>query len=1501
MYDRELSSCGVGFVASLKSEATYENLALGLKALVNLEHRGGSSPDGSYGDGAGVMTDIPYDLLGVAKGDAVANLFLPTDATSRIRSLQIFEETFRSQGLEVYQYREVPFVESVLPPILQANRPGFLMAYIRRPSQCSSRHAFERMLYSAKQLTRSRLRQAGILKQFFFTSLSAATVVYKALVPSKKLAEFYPDLVDQKFKTRFVVFHRRFSTNTATAWDTAQPFRIVGHNGEINTISGNRNWAYARERALGLNQDELLTHIGISDSGSVNEMIEALMFRSSIPHPEDILAILMPPAGNNDPFYRFWGRGMEAWDGPALFTFSDGRAVGARLDRSGFRPCRWATTATHFFLSSEAGSFEIPESEIQGKGSLLGGASVRVDLKTGDFHFRDASQSRENRDATFDPRLKKLEYLEPPETYLPKPDRLGVFSYSEEDLKKTLQPMIAEGKEGMGSMGDTARLAVFSSETRSLFDYFFQHFAQVTNPPLDYVREALVTDLTVFLGRRPNIFEPKELIPQKIGIELPGPVLSLGQMEFLKSLSTQSGFEGPWPGSVVFDITFSRSEGIDGLRRRIEEMKQEAALAIKKRVSLFILSDRRADFDRPPIPSVLALSAMVQGLNQGGMRLRTALVVDSGEVRSSHDVAVLVGFGAAAVCPYVPLELARFGHSALTFADTDCATVREQRCIRALETGLLRIMAKMGISAVRSYQSAELFTLLGLGQDIHREFFSKHRSLIGGLTLEEIVHNVLRNCSASPLSTLKGPSQLLHNYLYKEHPKQGGGEAHSMTLARSKLVHRAVRAEGDEAKTHYRAYRESGDKASPITLRHLLRPKIGGQLPLDEVEPAEDILKTFGAGAMSFGAISAESQRDLILAMRQIGGRSNSGEGGENPYYYTDGITATTKQIASGRFGVTAEYLVSGQELQIKICQGAKPGEGGQLMAAKVSAEIARARHSDQNVDLISPPPMHDIYSIEDLKQLIYELRQLKSDCQVSVKLVSGENIGTIAVGVAKAGADIIHISGHDGGTGAASLGSMKHAGLPWELGLIEVHRALVSQGLRKNLILRVDGGLATGKDVVLAGIMGADQFDFGKLLLVAEGCIMARVCEKNTCPTGIATHDPNFKRLYRGTPEQVASLLRHIADDIREHLASIGIGALSELPGRSDLLEADPNFAELIRDRGLNLDLFLAPPAPQSASLANPYVEPVSDLNARVLNDVVTAPKDRQVALNYYIQPSDRAVPATLQGRLAEAACSRVASDLPDINQIRFFFRGSAGQGFGVFLTPGMRVRLTGEANDSVGKSMSGGRLVLVPSPDSRYQPECNTILGNCALYGATGGVLYARGLAGNRFAVRNSGATAVVEGVGMHGCEYMTRGTVLILGAAGMNLGAGMTGGTLYIRREQAASLHRDYVSIVDWTPQEEHAVRALLMDYAAETSSVTAQWLLDAGRITTELVRVVPLNVARTAETRTVTPRPTIGQANAGAFWIPDEEGGIPSPERASSGATPAIQLSSKDSPC
>lgn len=1408
------------------------------------------------------MTDIPFELFGYDPGSvAVATLFMPTKPDRLRLALQVFEETFRFMGMEILGYRDVPVNLDVLGTEARRSLPTITHAFIKRPAYCRTNESFNKLLYAAKQTTRTKERARGIVKEFFFTSFSTTTIVYKGLVKSEDLDGFYLDLQNPAFKTRFALFHRRFSTNTRTSWDKAQPFRLIGHNGEINTIAGNRSWSYAREQSLGVPADELLTHDGISDSGSLNEMVEALKYRSSIPRVEDILAIMMPPADQNNSFYKFWSRAMEPWDGPAFITYSDGETIGARLDRNGFRPCRWAMTDEHFYLCSEAGSFAIDDSKVTGKGSLHAGSGVAVDLATGAVHFEDPSKSRENFDVKFDPRLEKMHVI-PHVNEAQSLDKKHLFRYTEEDLEKILIPMILDGKEAIGSMGDTARPAILSSEARSFFDFFYQDFAQVTNPPLDYLREAMVTDLVTHVGKRPNIFAPKELIPPAPAIELSSPVLSLGQMAYFELLPDTSVSSSNLVKAVI-PMTFNRRHGPVGFRAALSKAGKEAVAAVQAGANVLILSDRHADFDSAPLPSLLVLRSVVNALNGEGISLSASIIVNTGEVRRTHDVAALIGFGATAVCPYLALELARF--DSMPELSGLLPEVKEKNLIRALESGLLKTMSKMGISVVRSYQGSQLFTAIGLGRELLGEYFPRLSSPIGGFNLELLANEIV---SYTESVEARGPAAPLPNtHQFKEHNK-GVGERHSMTNIRSRMIHKIVRDKNVALTSPelYAEYLRVWREASPTSIRHLLVIESSpNPLPMQDVQPVDEVLSTFGSGAMSFGAISAEAQRDIIHAMRIINGRSNSGEGGENPYYFIDGTTASIKQIASGRFGVTAEYLVSAKEFQIKIAQGAKPGEGGQLMGVKVTPEIARARHSNQNVDLISPPPLHDIYSIEDLKELIYELKQFSPDAKVSVKLVAGANIGTIALGVAKAGADVIHISGHDGGTGAATLSSMKHAGLPWELGLVEVHQALIANDLRDTVILRVDGGLQTGEDIAVAAILGAEQFDFGKLLLVAEGCVMARICEKNTCPAGIATHDPKFKAKYKGSVEAIVTLLTTLAEDVRMQLSRLGVASLDKLLGRNDLLSINPRHEEFVAGRKIDLSPLLDGPIYERRITGSVFSEPTNVLNATLVDAYLQSRASGQgLEHSMEITSGDRAAMATLAATLArEVSTARFqvfansSPNPPDTFGMTFasglkqkiHFSGSAGQGFGVFLVEGMDVTLIGEANDSLGKGMSGGSIVVRPPPATHFEPGDNSIIGNCALYGATGGTLFVHGIAGDRFAVRNSGATAVIEGACLHACEYMTNGVVVILGRVSHNVGAGMTGGTVYLLQANDAFVNKSYITPCELGNDDERELRELLTRYHEATGSDRALKCLESKTgLAASFSKYVPVAVAR-----------------------------------------------------
>jgi glutamate synthase domain-containing protein 2/glutamate synthase domain-containing protein 1/glutamate synthase domain-containing protein 3 len=1419
----EKDGCGVGFLVSLKNESTHEILEQGIHALECMEHRGGVGPD-NIGDGAGIMTSIPFELFNREPDTfAVAFLFIPQDLKKQKQSLQVFEETFWQYGLKVVEYREVPIDTSVISTHSLKIMPKIIQAIIIRPDHCRTLYSFERLLYHARQTTRSKEKENGIY-EFFFSSLSPRNIIYKALCRSEDLSRFYLDLKNKSYKTNFSLFHRRFSTNTVSTWDKTQPFRLIAHNGEINTIEGNRAWAITREKDLGLKADELVTHEGVSDSGGLNEIAEGLRYRSSIPKLAETMAILIPPANTDSNYYKFWSRGMEPWDGPAMVSFSDGKYIGARLDRNGFRPCRWQRTDNHFYLSSEAGVFKVDPETILAKGALSSGESVTINVLSGSINFLDPKNFLENKNANFDPQTILLGYLPPRPVEEDILAKQKIFNFSKDEVDKIIIPMTIESKEPLSSMGDTACLPFLSHETRSIYDFFYQDFAQVTNPPIDYIREKIVTDMRVFLGRKPNIFEAKEFIPLKSCLELDGPVLSLGQMDYLHSLAENSTNQDI--RSCKIDITFPKDCNLKGFLDRLSEIREEAIMALKKGFSLIILSDRLASKERLPIPSILAMTYLNIGLNNTGRRLRVSLIMEVGDVRNPHQMACLLSYGASAICPYMAIETALTSKEPKLNELFDEA--REKQLLRAMKEGVLRVMSKRGISVFRSYQGSKLFTPVGLGQDVLDTFFKGKKSILGGYSLETLLELVKKSSHFEE-------GDLPNLFIYREQAAMKSGESHTLTSLRARAIHQLLNEESlEKSFDHFKSFsKELSEK--PLLIRHLLAPKkISGPLKLDKVQPIEEILTTFGSGAMSFGAISAEAQRDLIIAFREIKGRSNSGEGGENPFYETEGIVASIKQIASGRFGVTAEYLVNGQEVQIKIAQGAKPGEGGQLMGVKVTEEIAKARFTSPGVDLISPAPQHDIYSIEDLKELIYEIKELYPKLKVSVKLVAGDNIGAISVGVAKTAADIIQISGGDGGTGAASILSMKHAGLPLEIGLLEVHRALVESGMRNRIILRADGGFITGKDIVVAAALGADEFDFGKLLLVGEGCIMARVCEKNTCPTGIATHAPRFKALYKGQSSKVVRLLQCLALEVRDILSEMGQTSLQDIIGKNHLLEANEKHLGIIQERGIKLDHFIHDYGPKAKEAKFNY-EHLDGLNQTVI-------KEFETSKSFKISNYDRAIPATLAGLYTLNRIHKIQASLPQKASLKFI--GSAGQGFAVFNVKEIDIRLEGEANDSVAKGMSGGKVVITPQKKHPgFESEKNTIIGNCALYGATGGSLFVHGNAGDRFAVRNSGASAVVDSVGLHACEYMSGGMIWILGETKGNIGAGMSGGVIYLRLSNLKDINFEYVKQVPIKEEDYQTLIGLGRDYLKETGSKTMKELLDGESIKSTFIKLIP----------------------------------------------------------
>ncbi len=1430
---QEFDACGAGLIASKEGPARWV-LEYALKGLRAVEHRGAVGADGRTSDGVGVMTSVPHACLGAPEGAGVGMFFLPSDESKVSEILTTITSILHHHELKVLPPRTVPQRPELLGALALRAKPNIVQLFIEKPLNLSVEQ-FESRLYRISRDIEQYFqhfpnRQASIC------SLSSKRIVYKALCTGDILAQFYPDLQDSRFTSSFALFHRRFSTNTATSWSRAQPLGLLAHNGEINTISGNRAAMHARERLLKLPKGALLTSTGLSDSGSLDQTLAALRFGALAPtitkHGEaralaQLLRVLIPPATQGRQALE---SSFEPWDGPALVTFSDGNVVGARLDRNGFRPFHFEETEGGIFGCSEAGAFELPAAKLVAKGLLRAGEEISVLLSEGLLH-RDSPLIDVN-----EPVLLRLENREARGPRLSESDYkklCATFALTKEEHDQILTPMALEGKEGLGSMGDTSRPAIFSSEPRAFSDFLLQSFAQVTNPPIDYLRERDVTDTRVFIGA-PPLFETRK-DARSVLIELATPLLTPEHLADVRELGHSVDSLTIREISALFDYQ-------DGLALALERIVDQALDAARGGSHCIIISDVGASPEKLPVPMPLAVGLLHKRLVDEGLRPTCAIVVESAQVKSSHELAMLIASGARAVCPYLAF------HAATRIAARNALPELQSKenLSKAFNDGLLKIISKMGISVMRSYEASQLFTPFGLGDSI-TTLLGWRRSPIGGVDLD----HVARLCKSR--AQCSAETGLIALKLHREDLRGIIGEKHSITQKSAKQLHailaelRTTEPNLERAAMLYREHFNALETAEPIAPRHFWELRRASAENQAGPEERSKILSRFGSGAISYGAIGKYPQRDLIRGLSLIGGRSNSGEGGENPLYKTEGVTASTKQVASGHFGVGADYLNRDtREIQIKIGQGAKPGEGGQLMGSKVSAEIASARGAKPGQDLISPPPLHDIYSIEDLAQKIAELRAVNPQAKISVKLVSGSDIGSIAVGVAKCGADIIHIAGHDGGTGAAGLLSMKHTGLPWEVGLSEVHRALVEEGLREYVTLRVDGGLRCGKDLAIASILGADEFDFGKLLLIGEGCLMLRVCHTNKCSPGIATQDSKLETRYAEVAHDrgadIANLLRVIAEDARGILRELGVASLPALRGRYELISIRESHRELLGARKISFEQLLD--APESAKLG---VSPVffartrpqlSAFESKLLGgeDAVLSIFNGNVLKvgPIRVTPQERAIGAWTSGVVAREihrrhvnslACRSANTLLHPAGFVRMSFKGSAGQAFGVFCREGVSLVLEGEANDSVGKSMSGGEIIITPPDESSLDRSKTPIIGNVALYGATGGTMLAYGVAGDRFAVRNSGADAVVEGAGTHACEYMTKGRVVILGTIGENAGAGMTGGTLFINRAQLASLNRKFVQEVQLEYSDTLWLTELLGRYAKITGSRAA----------------------------------------------------------------------------
>uniref|UniRef100_A0A2X0SHF0 Glutamate synthase [NADPH] large chain n=1 Tax=Candidatus Nitrotoga fabula TaxID=2182327 RepID=A0A2X0SHF0_9PROT len=1472
LYDprHEHDACGVGFVAHIKGKRSHEIVNQGLQILENLTHRGAVGADPLAGDGAGILIQIPDAFLRkscveqgmelpTAGEYGVGMLFLPRDMQARASCEQMIASKIVEEGQVLLGWRDVPVDNSGLGESVRAVEPVVRQIFIGRGRDCEDAACFERKLFVIRKVVEHAVR--GLPNEqgrgFYIPSLSANTIVYKGMLLADQVGKYYLDLQDESLISALALVHQRFSTNTFPSWDLAHPFRMIAHNGEINTLRGNVNWMTARHAAmssslLGQDLEKLwpLIQEGQSDSACFDNALELLVAGGySLPHA---MMLLIPEAWAGNPlmdeerraFYEYHAALMEPWDGPAAVAFTDGRMIGATLDRNGLRPARYLITEDDLVLmASEMGVLDVPQSKIVKKWRLQPGKMFLIDMQVGRI-IDDAELKHQLATAKPYPEwIRKSRYFlaDLPGSDIKAADKdilagdslldiQQAFGYSQEDIKFILAPMAAAGEEATGSMGNDAALPVLSDKNKGLYNYFKQLFAQVTNPPIDPIREEIVMSLTSFIGPKPNLLGIDEMDPP-LRLEVPQPVLSNADLAKLCEISTLT--KGQYKARVL-DITYPASEGAAGCEGAIHTLRASADQAVADGFNVLILSDRGVTSARVAIPALLACAAVHHHLVREGLRTSTGLVVDTGSARETHHFALLAGYGAEAVCPWLAFETITNMSSDLPAGLS--AKEAEKRYIKAVNKGLLKVMSKMGISTYQSYCGAQIFEAIGLNADFVSQYFTGTATQIEGIGLREVAEEALRIHQSA-----FGNDPVLSNALEAggEYAFRVRGEEHMWTPDVIARLQHATRS--NNAQT-YRGYANLiNDQTRHMkTLRGLFEFKPAGPpVPLAEVEPAKEIVKRFVTGAMSLGSISTEAHTVLAIAMNRIGGKSNTGEGGEDPARFLpikggeklseiigkgriesdlsllpgDSLRSRIKQVASGRFGVTAEYLTSADQIQIKMAQGAKPGEGGQLPGHKVSEYIAKLRYSIPGVGLISPPPHHDIYSIEDLAQLIHDLKNANPQASISVKLVSEVGVGTVAAGVAKAKADHITVAGHDGGTGASPLSSIKHAGTPWELGLAEAQQTLVLNRLRGRVVLQVDGQLKTGRDVLIGALLGADEFGFATAPLVVEGCIMMRKCHLNTCPVGVATQDPLLRKKFTGQPEHVVNYFFFVAEEIREYMAAIGIRRFDDLIGRSDLLNTNPAIAHW-KAKGLDFSrIFYQPDVPSSVPRRHAEEQDhglVHALDHRLIDEAMPALEKRlPVTIETRICNVNRTAGAMLSHEVARRYGQ---AGLPD-DTIRVKFRGTAGQSFGAFLVHGVTFELTGEGNDYVGKGLCGGRITVLPPEECHIVAEENIIVGNTVLYGATSGECYFRGVAGERFAVRNSGAIAVVEGLGDHGCEYMTGGVVVVLGKTGRNFAAGMSGGVAYVLDEEGCFESRCNLAMVQLEPIPEEAAASEL----------------------------------------------------------------------------------------
>ncbi len=1480
----EHDACGIGFVANIKGEKSHDIVQRGLQVLERMAHRGAEGADSETGDGAGVLLQIPeffrelYPSLPKIGEFGTGLIFLPRDTIQQEYCINVIEQVVKNENFKLIVWRDVPTDNSKIGEIARASEPAIKQVFIVPQKAYATQEELERKLYVIRKQAEAEVFKSELSQRetFYVVSLSSRTIIYKGLFTSVQLRGYYSDLQNEKVESAIALVHSRFSTNTFPSWELAQPFRILAHNGEINTIQGNRFWIHAHESTLesplfGDDIEKILPIIekGKSDSASVDNILELLVHGGrSLSHSLMMLIpesfnMLNPIPGDLKYFYEYHSAFMEPWDGPAAMIFSDGRYVGGTLDRNGLRPSRYLITEDGLIvMGSETGVQDFEPDQIIYKGRLRPGKLLLVDTQEGriipDEEIKNKISNQQPYAEWVERNRITLRNIHPTRSVEVGMDAQSLhemqllFGYSKEDIENVIIPMIENSKEPLGSMGTDTPIAVFSNKPQPLFNYFKQSFAQVTNPAIDPIREELVMTLTNYIGKEGGLLSETEEHCNMV--QFKNPVFPNIDLDKLRTW-TNKGFK-----TATLDATWDTHEGAQGLENAIRRLWNESDRLVYEGYDFIIISDRNADANHVPIPSLLACATIHHHLVWIKKRTRVALVVETAEAREVMHFALLFGYGASAVNPYGAFATINALVKNDQIPGITNYPIAEQNYINAIHKGLLKVLSKLGISTLRSYQGAQRFEALGLSEEITKNHFTGTDSRIGGLGLEEIAREALaKHHIAFSKENRWLPSEGIYQY-------RKGGEEHAWNPETIHILQWSTRS-GDYEKYKEFANLVNTRNQNPHVIRGLLDFVEQEPIPLSEVEPASNIIKHFTTGAMSFGSLGKEAHETIAMAMNAIGGLSNSGEGGEDPERYLprpDGSSTRSaiKQVASGRFGVTIEYLVNADELQIKVAQGAKPGEGGQLPGFKVDEEVARIRYSTPGVSLISPPPHHDIYSIEDLKQLIFDLKHANPDARVSVKLVSTVGVGTIAAGVAKAHADKIVISGYDGGTGASPQSSIKHTGLPFELGLAETHQTLVINNLRGRVKLQTDGQLKTGRDIVLAAILGAEEFAFGTAALIVLGCVMVRKCQKNTCPMGIATQRAELRERFAGKPEHLINYFSFIAEETREIMAQLGIRKFEDLVGQTHLVNI--RKTEHWKARTVNIEKLLYRP-PQADIYANyctnTEVHKVEvGLNKKLIEMATPALENKEpVKIEMPIANTDRTVGTLLSNKIAK---TYGAQGLPD-DTIQCEFHGSAGQSFGAFLAKGITMRLHGDANDYFGKGLSGGKLIVVPPKGSRLVPEENIIIGNTALYGATSGEAYVRGIAGERFCVRNSGAYAVVEGAGDHCAEYMTGGRLVVLGDVGRNFAAGMSGGIAYVLNKYGKFNYFCNQEMVELSPvlglEDQQCIKEMLEKHILYTDSGLAKKVMSNWyQFMPNFVKVLPHDYKRVLEKKALQER-------------------------------------------